>query len=927
MKNPRSSVLARRLGLLALSLLALVVASVLPSGLAEVASAAGTPAFRTSETITRSHLNADGSQTTVDTASIDVSVSQIQDLRGRQQIEVEWSGAHPTGGIVADPNSRAASRQEYPVVILECRGVDAAGATASQRLTPQTCWTQTPDERYQQDYNNAFPAWRVDRYAQIDDRKATVGAPSTNPCVGDPLVARYVPFVATDGTTYYGGSNGCAGIPPEGVTVQDPAAPPGNTTYAATGTDGTGSATFVVWTAQQNASLGCSNTVACALVIVPIMGVSCDITAAAMPEQDRPAAGDEAVAAQSACAATGRYQPGELFSSDVNKAYGDTTVTGALWWSASNWRNRITVPLTFAPPANVCDILDSRTPVDLYGSELMSQATVQWSAAFCQDPRRFKFRHVRTGEPQAKSALAAGSVSAALISRPPPTGYATTTVNAPVAVTGFAISFAVDDANKHEYGQLKLTPRLLAKLLSESYYSFQTLRTDYAALPASDPYAAMATNPQDLSVDPEFVALNPGIGKTVQTQAAATLLALSGDSDTMFALTSYLNADPEARAFLDGKPDPWGMVVNPSYKGIALPLEYWPLLDNFLASNIDLDGCLRNETQEIVPVPLLPLVAAPMSNLTAISQSMQYALANSATNCVPRLTTGGQVVGGTLKALGRQQPGYRFMLGLTSLADTSLLGLHTAALQSDSSIKDLSARFTNAANRHFVTPTQDSLRAAMELTTVDAQSHTWPIPYAKLRTSAGATAYPGTMVVYAAVPTTGLDKTVAANLAQLLRFAASDGQEPGLGQGQLPDGYLPMTAANGLAAMVAYTGYAADAVQAQQGDDPPVTGPVASPTPIVTSGGSGQSAGATSAPTVATSPTPELSPWTPAVQLPIGYTRAARSATAGWALPGVVLIGLLAVIAAVVTPAQATMRMAAVIRRRLRTLAEMRSRR
>ncbi len=34
------------------------------------------------------------------------------------------------------------------------------------------------------------------------------------------------------------------------------------------------------------------------------------------------------------------------------------------------------------------------------------------------------------------------------------------------------------------------------------------------------------------------------------------------------ALTTYINDDPAARAWLNGKPDPWGMVVNPAYRHI-----------------------------------------------------------------------------------------------------------------------------------------------------------------------------------------------------------------------------------------------------------------------------------------------------------------------------------------------------------------------
>ena len=31
----------------------------------------------------------------------------------------------------------------------------------------------------------------------------------------------------------------------------------------------------------------------------------------------------------------------------------------------------------------------------------------------------------------------------------------------------------------------------------------------------------------------------------------------------------------------NGTPDQWGMVVNPAYKGIPLPVDQWPLLSTF----------------------------------------------------------------------------------------------------------------------------------------------------------------------------------------------------------------------------------------------------------------------------------------------------------------------------------------------------------
>ena len=114
--------------------------------------------------------------------------------------------------------------------------------------------------------------------------------------------------------------------------------------------------------------------------------------------------------------------------------------------------------------------------------------------------------------------------------------------------------------------------------------------------------------------------------------------------------------------------------------------------------------------------------------------------------------TTGQITGGSFKPVGRQTPGNRFMLALTAYADGPRYGLREAALQTDSTVTNLTAKFSDASGRDFVAPSNDSLRAAMALTAPDDTTHTWPIPYAKLRTRQGRDAYPGTMVVYAAVP-------------------------------------------------------------------------------------------------------------------------------------------------------------------------------
>ncbi len=93
-----------------------------------------------------------------------------------------------------------------------------------------------------------------------------------------------------------------------------------------------------------------------------------------------------------------------------------SAVSGSLWWSPSNWDNRITVPLTFAVPADACSVVNSGPSqvVDVYGSELMIQATSQWAPNFCTSQSSFSFVHVQTGEPEARNLVASGGAEAGL---------------------------------------------------------------------------------------------------------------------------------------------------------------------------------------------------------------------------------------------------------------------------------------------------------------------------------------------------------------------------------------------------------------------------------------------------------------------------------------------------------------------------------
>ena len=777
-------------------------------------------AVSVTRTIRRTHL-VDGINVEADKRTVTMSVSRTRDLRSRQPVEVTWSGAHPSGGFRSDINSPEASNSEFPFVVMQCRGVDSTSVPLAARISPETCWTQTGSPERQTQSDNPFPSWRLDRYAKPSERTFHVNDPVPLPAGCSTLVdysIRRTPFIAVDGTTYFPDGGLCTKQPPESVVV-DNLAQPGNTTYGITRPDGTGDTKFVVWSTTDNASLGCTQAVLCSLVAVPILGISCDVAAAGLPAVDRPK-GAAIATSEKECTSTGNYAVGDNASGEP----GASAVVGAAWWAESNWRNRIAVPLTVAPADNVCDIVGGKDGVDLYGSELMTQAMIQWRPTFCLDAARVPFRHVQLGEPQAGNLLRQGTIEAALLTNRPASGYGRRpVVNAPVALTGFAISYAIDDERGRRYERLRLTPRLLAKLLTMSYPGEVFVQSEFVAI---------GDNPLNISLDPEFQALNPAIKDGVANSvSASTILSLSSDSDVIRSLTTYMGADAATRAWLDGEPDPWGMRVNPSYRFINLPVATWPQLDTFVPRKYyrtNLNPCLTDN-----PVPFLPLIASPTIRSSSITYNIQFANSTSQTYCsepVPGSTAGLKLFAG-----GRQSPGFRFVIGLTSLADAARYDLDRAELQTR--VADgLPARFTSDRGRVFVGPSDDGLRSAAALLTADDVTGTWRLPVDRIvNDRSAATAYPGTMLVYAAVPTRGLPAPSARAYADLLSWMATTGQTPGTTNGTLPAGYLPLTEANGLGSQAAYTALAASAVADQLGALPsvlmrPAPVPTATPT-------------------------------------------------------------------------------------------------
>ncbi|MCZ4499167.1 MAG: hypothetical protein JWQ74_1720 [Marmoricola sp.] len=821
--------------------LPLLPATAAPLKAAKV-SASG--AYSETKTLTRDFAD-DGSVEAVDTRKVTVKVDTTQQLQGRERIHVSWSGAHPSAARASNPFGEAGLNQEYPVVIMQCRGTDDPSLPASKRLSPKTCWTSTKLQRSQvQDPSGAI--WTRDLDATAADKQKKSGvtpypAAKCNDSSPDSY-AHVTPFVAASGTVY----TGCTSetMPPE-AAVGSSFPPAEQSAY--TSTDGTGDTQFEVRSSVENESLGCSDKVACSLVVIPIMGLSC---AAKDPDW---------AAADRNCRRAGQFRPG---SSNFANLGVDDTVSPLYWWAASNWKHRFAVPLTFGLPASACDILDSRAPTPFYGSELLSQAAIQWAPAYCLRKDRFKWQQNSMPDDAAFAQMEAGEAVAAEVSgkreaeTTNPIGYA------PTAITGFAVSYVLDKPdNAGEFTDLRLNARLLAKLLTESY----------TASELGSGHPGMSGNPISINRDPEFQKLNPGLS-TISQEAGAALMTLSTSSDVISAITGYISRDADALAFVNGKADPWGMKVNPFYKKLSLPRNQWPLLDTFIPKS-SLQCLIDN------PAPYLAQVAAPVNNLRQIADAVLDSWPLVQTKCDKPSPDDPYKLG----RVDRQGVGSRLLFGVTTLGDAARLGLRTASLA--------------VAGGKYVAPDDASMKAAIALAKQAKKYEPFEIPGAALEKS--STAYPGTMVVYTAARLSGMPKADAAKVGQFIDVSSTEGQRPGRGNGQLPEGYLPIVKTGVTAPLYTSARTVLAAVRAQKAVTVPVVDPAGTKTPPSTGGTAAGSDPVTGPVDAAAAPgagTPNAtgpgSVVAGGAPLLVNKTVAASSGVGGMLLPALLLLGI-----------------------------------
>jgi hypothetical protein len=273
----------------------------------------------------------------------------------------------------------------------------------------------------------------------------------------------------------------------------------------------------------------------------------------------------------------------------------------------------------------------------------------------------------------------------------------------------------------------------------------------------------------------------------------AEALVQLGGSDLTSLLWSWVKADPDASAFLAGKPDQFGMVTNPNNKGLTLPTSVFPRNDQ---------SCTDTNLGGAVTGKFCTLDAHPFT--TDMHDAGRSASRGDSQARTPVLGPDGTTP--ILKKLDPQAPGQRALLAVVDTATATRYALPTAALR-------------NTAGQ-FVTPTTPSLLAGEAAMTPSAV----PGVLAPDPTATNPAAYPLTALSYAVTAPTKLDTAAGKDYATFLRYAAGPGQQPGIAPGQLPLGMAPLPDP-----LKAQTITAATTIEAQAGTT--ATGPP-TPTPI-----------------------------------------------------------------------------------------------
>ncbi len=307
---------------------------------------------------------------------------------------------------------------------------------------------------------------------------------------------------------------------------------PMNTAYSTTSPNGTGVAYIQLLTAAEAPQLGCNRGRECSLVIEPAQGGNVF--------NSPPSCRDH--------------------SQDLGlTAIGQTAFTSA--YGTCSWRDRIIVPLKFAPTPTDCPVRN--TNFSVIGSPMLSRAMSSWQSALCSisNPVYIQYDSAQN-EPLARQDFIAGADDVALTTLPVngTSGAKHPFTYAPVAISAESVAFWIDNpVTGQPLNHIKLNARLGAQAADPVLQLRERGDAGTARLRAKGVGCdnAVDNNPVSLFADPEFMQLNPHVASVGDGFQIPTVL--SGASDMTLELTRWIAADKDAKAFADGSFDPWGI--------------------------------------------------------------------------------------------------------------------------------------------------------------------------------------------------------------------------------------------------------------------------------------------------------------------------------------------------------------------------------
>lgn len=632
-------------------------------------------------------------------AGLKVTVSQTRNLID-QVIDITWTGGAPTfqGGQVFGVNY---------LQIMECWGDNPSGPDRTQ------C---------------EFGAYAGDSRggAYVASRQVTYGASPVDPIEPIKLPpgaqgSLNVPFKSVTGDTWKDGPNPFFD---QSSSNEIP--------FALTTSDGTGQTFFETPTVTQAPGLGCGEAITdpkthqsvprgCWLVIVPRDNHEVDGTVR-----------------------RGVTTQNGLVSSPL---------------SMTNWGNRIVVPLGYQPVGNACAIGAAERPTS--GDEQITEAMTQWQPALCLHTSAV-YGYSQLTDDTVRSELTSPDPGLVFVSQPLAAGGLPATkkpLYAPVALSGLAIAFNIEsqssfsapDPVRQRNGvritSINLSPRLVAKLLTQSYRG--------GVVPGA---TDVNGNPADLTTDPDFLALNPDFKQLTFSSGISSMLVPEFPSDATAELWAWINADPGARKFLDGTPDPWGMKVNPSYLNLLLPRPDFPKDD---------PAC------QTFPAPETPLCTLDWFPYASTMHAGARAAGRG--DLLLRTTWAFGSNPATWGPTPAEPEGLRAVIAVSDVATATRDGLPMASLCDDS-------------GADCVSPTSGSMLAgAAAMAASGVPGVVVPVP-----ADVPKGAYPLTTLTYAATVPSELSTAAAKDYAALLRYAVGPGQATGNEPGQLPLGYVPL---------------------------------------------------------------------------------------------------------------------------------------